>query len=118
MANGEGRPQGARRSRRSHRGRRGYRGPRQIQADPGREWMDLEAKTFDELRSIAAELEIDFDSNGDLTKDDLVNMVLQARSEKDGSLFLEGILEIEDEGYGFLRRDPHWFPGNEDVYVS
>ena len=118
MANGEGRPQGARRARRSHRGRRGYRGPRQIQADPGREWMDLEAKTFDELRSIAAELEIDFDSNGDLTKDDLVNMVLQARSEKDGSLFLEGILEIEDEGYGFLRRDPHWFPGNEDVYVS
>ncbi len=119
MANSEGRPQGARRSRRSHRGRRGFnRGPRQIQSDPGREWMDLEAKTFDELRLIAEELEIDFDSNGDLTKDDLVNLVLQARSEKDGSLFLEGILEIEDEGFGFLRRDPHWFPSNEDVYVS
>ena len=58
MANGEGRPQGARRSRRSHRGRRGFsnnnnRGPRQIQSDPAREWMDLEAKTFDELRSMA-----------------------------------------------------------------
>jgi len=118
MANGEGRHQGTRRPRRSHRGRRGYRAPRQIQTDPDREWMDLESKTFEELRSIAEELSIQIDSNGDLTKDALVNMVFQARSEEDGSLFLEGMLEIEEEGYGFLRRDPHWFPSNEDIYVS
>ncbi len=80
--------------------------------------MELEGKTVEELQGMAAELKIELNGEGDTTKDDLVNLILQARTERDGSLFLEGVLEIVDEGYGFLRRDAHWLPGKDDIYVS
>ncbi len=118
MTDASGRPGALRRSRRPSRARRGPRRTRPMQSDPGREWMELEAKSMEELRALAAELSIDVNGQADLTKDALVNKVLQARSEKDGALFLEGTLEVVDEGYGFLRRDAHWTPGQEDVYVS
>ena len=119
---GDGRPGGSgRRPRRQNRGRRGniHRGrPTLVQEDPGLEWVELEAKTMDELRGMASELRIEFNGDGDTTKEDLVNLILQARSERDGSLFLEGVLEIVDEGYGFIRRDMHWLASSDDIYVS
>ncbi len=118
MSDPSGRSGGYRRQRRSGRGRRGPRRPRQLQPDPDRELADLEAKPMEELRALATELEVDVNGSADLTKDALVNMVLQARSEKDGSMFLEGNLELMDEGYGFLRRELGWLAGPDDVYVS
>ncbi len=118
MSNSSGRSGGYRRPRRSGRNRRGPRRPRQLQPDPDRELAELEAKPMEELRTLATELEIDVNGAADLTKDALVNMVLQARSEKDGSMFLEGNLELMDEGYGFLRRELGWLAGPDDVYVS
>ena len=118
MSNASGRSGGYRRPRRSGRNRRGPRRPRQLQPDPDRELAELEAKPMEELRALATELEIDVNGSVDLTKDALVNMVLQARSEKDGSMFLEGNLELMDEGYGFLRRELGWLAGPDDVYVS
>ena len=118
MTNSSGRSGGYRRPRRSGRNRRGPRRPRQLQPDPDRELAELEAKPMEELRALATELEIDVNGAADLTKDALVNMVLQARSEKDGSMFLEGNLELMDEGYGFLRRELGWLAGPDDVYVS
>ena len=118
MSNTSGRSGGYRRPRRSGRNRRGPRRPRQLQPDPDRELADLEARPMEELRTLATELEIDVNGSADLTKDALVNMVLQARSEKDGSMFLEGNLELMDEGYGFLRRELGWLAGPDDVYVS
>ena len=118
MSNASGRSGGYRRPRRSGRGRRPHRRQRQLQPDPDRELAELESKPMEELRALATELEIDVNGSPDLTKDALVNMVLQARSEKDGSLFLEGNLELMDEGYGFLRRELGWIAGPDDVYVS
>ena len=118
MSDPSGRSGGYRRPRRSGRNRRGPRRPRQVQPDPDRELAELEAKPMEDLRALATELEIDVNGAADLTKDALVNMVLQARSEKDGSLFLEGNLELMDEGYGFLRRELGWLAGPDDVYVS
>ncbi|MCY3957318.1 MAG: transcription termination factor Rho [Chloroflexi bacterium] len=118
MSDHSGRSGGYRRQRRSGRGRRNQRRPRQLQPDPDRELAELEAKPMEELRALATELEVDVNGSADLTKDALVNMVLQARSEKDGSMFLEGNLELMDEGYGFLRRELGWLAGPDDVYVS
>ena len=118
MSDPSGRSGGYRRPRRSGRGRRPHRRQRQLQPDPDRELAELEAKPMEDLRALATELEIDVNGSPDLTKDALVNMVLQARSEKDGSMFLEGNLELMDEGYGFLRRELGWIAGPDDVYVS
>ena len=118
MSDPSGRSGGYRRPRRSGRSRRPHRRQRQLQPDPDRELTELESKPMEDLRALATELEIDVNGAADLTKDALVNMVLQARSEKDGSMFLEGNLELMDEGYGFLRRELGWIAGPDDVYVS
>jgi transcription termination factor Rho len=76
---------------------------------------ELEAKTLPELRELARSLEVTGYTS--LKKYDLVFRLLQAQAEQQGNLFREGVLDIVDEGFGFLRKD-RFLPGNEDVYVS
>ncbi len=52
------------------------------------------------------------------TKKELTFAILGARAEKDGFLFMEGILEvIQNEGFGFLR-PINYSPSKEDIYIS
>ena len=76
---------------------------------------ELDAKTRDELLEIAKGLGIT--GVGQLRKQDLVLRLLQASAELQGNIFSGGVLEITDEGYGFLRSDS-LKPGPNDVYVS
>lgn len=76
---------------------------------------ELESKTREELLEIAKELGIS--GYTALKKHDLVLRLLQASAELQGNLFGGGVLEIMDEGYGFLRQD-NLRPGASDVYVS
>ena len=52
-----------------------------------------------------------------LRKQDLIFRLLQAQAEKEGNIFSGGVLEIVDDGYGFLRGES-LLPGLNDVYVS
>jgi len=76
---------------------------------------ELDAKTRDELVEMAKALGIS--GIGQLKKQDLVLRLLQASAELQGHMFRGGVLEIMDEGYGFLRHDGVK-PGAGDVYVS
>jgi transcription termination factor Rho len=76
---------------------------------------ELEAKTLPELRELARSLEVTGYTS--LKKNDLVFRLLQAQTEQQGNLFREGVLDIVEEGFGFLRKE-RFLPGNEDVYVS
>jgi transcription termination factor Rho len=79
--------------------------------------VDLKSKTIAELLKMAEELDIPGVSG--LRKQELIFKILEARTEKDGLIFAEGILEILDEGYGFLRSaDYNYLPGPDDIYVS
>ncbi len=68
-----------------------------------------------ELRATAAELEVE--TVGADRRDDLVDRILQRQSERLGQAWATGILDVVDEGYGFLRRHG-LMPGPDDVYVS
>ncbi|MCC6177722.1 MAG: transcription termination factor Rho [Chloroflexi bacterium] len=48
---------------------------------------------------------------------ELVFRILQVQAERQGNIFAGGVLEIVDEGYGFLRQE-RLLPGQADVYVS
>jgi transcription termination factor Rho len=72
-------------------------------------------KTVDELREMAADQGISGISR--LKKQDLIFRLLRAKAEEQGHIFGGGVLEIVQEGIGFLRSD-HLLPGPEDVYVS
>src|SRR5690348_11848975 len=52
-----------------------------------------------------------------LRKQDLIFRLLQAQTEQQGNIFSGGILDIVDDGYGFLRQE-RFLPGPNDVYVS
>jgi transcription termination factor Rho len=76
---------------------------------------ELEAKTRDELQDMARELNIHGITG--LRKQDLIFRLLQAQTESQGNIFSGGILDIVDDGYGFLRQE-RYLPGSNDVYVS
>ena len=76
---------------------------------------ELESKTMAELRELAKTLEITGVTG--LKKQDLIFRLLQAQTEQQGNIFRVGVLEVVDEGFGFLRR-ARFLPGPDDVYVS
>lgn len=79
--------------------------------------VELKTKTIAELLKHAEELEIPGVSG--LRKSELIFKILEAKTEKDGLIFGEGVLEILEEGYGFLRSaDYNYLPGPDDIYVS
>ena len=70
-----------------------------------------------ELTSIAKQLEVP-NATG-IGKQELIFQILRARTEKDGLLFAQGVLETLPDGFGFLRApDYNYLPGPDDVYVS
>ncbi len=76
---------------------------------------ELEAKSLEDLRELAREYEVSGFSR--LKKNDLVYHLLKANAERRGLIFGGGVLEIIQDGIGFLRSN-NLRPGREDVYVS
>jgi transcription termination factor Rho len=76
---------------------------------------DIDAKTPEELAEMARELEISGFSR--LPKQEQTVRLLRAHAEKDGQAFGDGILEVIEDGFGFLR-GPRFLPGPDDIYVS
>jgi transcription termination factor Rho len=76
---------------------------------------DLREMSVAELRQVGRELELD--SRSDDRKEDLVDAILKEQTERAGLDYASGILDIVDEGYGFMRRHG-LLPSPEDVYVS
>jgi transcription termination factor Rho len=76
---------------------------------------ELEGMTLRELYKMARELEIAGYST--LRKRELILEIMKTRTEKDGLIFAQGILDIMPEGFGFLR-PVNYLPSNEDIYVS
>jgi len=77
--------------------------------------VELETRNVDELREMAREMDISGHTR--LKKHDLIIRLLKAKAEQQGYIFGGGVLDIVQEGIGFLRSD-HLLPGPDDVYVS
>ena len=78
---------------------------------------ELKTKTISELLQVAKDLDIQ--GVGGLKKQELIFKILEAQTEKNGLMFSQGVLEILDDGYGFLRSpDYSYLPGPDDIYVS
>ncbi len=77
---------------------------------------NLEALTLKEIYTLAKEYKVSYYAK--LTKKELIFAILKAQAEKDGFLFMDGILEIiPSEGFGFLR-PINYSPSAEDIYIS
>ncbi len=76
--------------------------------------LELEKKTLIELRSMAQDLNIPRPQRH--KKESLILQISRAMGEAEGLEVRGGVLEIMNEGIGFLRHD--YRIGPEDVYVS
>lgn len=74
----------------------------------------LDSKGVEELQQIARDLNIDADTQ---RKQDLVFRIMERQTEQSGYLFRQGILEILQDGWGFLR-GRNFQSANDDIYVS
>lgn len=77
---------------------------------------ELNNKSREELLGLAQEMGLD-DNLNLLRREEILHRVLQAYAERQGGLLATGILEVMNEGYGFLRQNA-LRPGPADVYVS
>jgi len=79
--------------------------------------VELKGKNISELIDVARTFKIS-DATG-MRKQDLIFSILQARTEQNGVIYGEGVLEILPDGFGFLRSpDSNYLPGPDDMYVS
>ncbi|MBE2182552.1 MAG: Rho termination factor N-terminal domain-containing protein, partial [Anaerolineae bacterium] len=75
----------------------------------------LDKQTLEDLRQLARDANITGFSR--LKKQDLMLALLRENAEKQGYKLRGGVLEIVDDGIGFLRAEKY-LPGPEDIYVS
>jgi transcription termination factor Rho len=76
---------------------------------------ELEAMTLSQLRDLAREAGIAGFSRK--KKQELILSLLHHKAEQQGLELRGGVLEIIEDGIGFLRSD-HYLPGPDDIYVS
>ncbi len=76
---------------------------------------ELESQKLTELYKLAKKYQIT--NYGQLKKKELIFAILRGQAEESGLMFMEGVLEILSEGYGFLR-PINYLPSKEDIYIS
>jgi transcription termination factor Rho len=78
---------------------------------------ELKAMTAKDLLDIAEELEIENAST--MRKGEMMFSILKERAEEGWVIFGDGVLEVLQDGFGFLRSlEANYLPGPDDIYVS
>ena len=79
---------------------------------------ELQSLNIRELNELAQKLSIQGGISG-LNKQELIVKILETHAKKDNSFSARGVLEVMQDGYGFLRSpDYNYMPGPDDIYVS
>ncbi|WP_181703448.1 transcription termination factor Rho [Chthonobacter albigriseus] len=79
--------------------------------------QDLKKKTPTELLAVAEELEVENAST--MRKQELLFAILKQLAAQDVDIIGEGVVEVLQDGFGFLRSpDANYLPGPDDIYVS
>ncbi|MAQ37550.1 transcription termination factor Rho [Thioclava sediminum] len=78
---------------------------------------DLKAKSPKELLALAEEWEIENAST--MRKGEMMFSILKEHAEDDWVIGGDGVLEVLQDGFGFLRStEANYLPGPDDIYVS
>ena len=101
--------QGSKRNQNKRRNRRGQ----EAATEPTLTREELEGMLVAELRSKAAELGVDYVG---VRKKDLVESIYRAAAIAEGFRPVTGVLEMQSEGYAFLRTG-NYMPGENDAFV-
>lgn len=79
--------------------------------------QDLKIKSPTELLNFAEELDVE--GANVMRKQELMFAILKQLAMRDTSIVGEGVMEVLQDGFGFLRSpDANYLPGPDDIYVS
>ncbi|MDJ0980833.1 MAG: transcription termination factor Rho [Kiloniellales bacterium] len=79
--------------------------------------QELKSKSPADLLDYAEELNIENASN--LRKQDMMFAILKQLAENEVAIYGSGVLEVLQDGFGFLRSpEANYLPGPDDIYVS
>ena len=79
--------------------------------------QELKVKSPADLLAYAEELEIENAST--LRKQDMMFAILKQLANNDQAIYGSGVLEVLQDGFGFLRSpESNYLPGPDDIYVS
>ncbi|MCX7323820.1 MAG: transcription termination factor Rho [Hyphomicrobiales bacterium] len=79
--------------------------------------QDLKSKSPTELITFAEEVEVE--NAGTLRKQELMFAILKQLAARDVEIIGEGVVEVLQDGFGFLRSpDSNYLAGPDDIYVS
>ncbi len=79
--------------------------------------VKLKEMKITELNKAAKSFKVE--NIGTLRKQELIFKILQAQAAKEGLIFGEGVLEILQDGFGFLRSvNYNYLPSPDDIYIS
>ncbi len=87
--------------------------------NPELKLKDLKTKSAEKLIEIAKEYNLE--NIGDFGRQDIIYHILKSFSDQshDNVIIGEGVLEVLEDGFGFLRApETNYFPGSDDIYVS
>ncbi len=91
-----------------------------LEVKPGEKLFDvasLKKMKISELHELAHKFNLE--ATAGVKKQDLIFRILQGQAEKSGVMFGEGVLEILQDGFGFLRSPNYnYLPSPDDIYVS
>ncbi len=91
--------------------------PAPAEAPPPVRLQSLKAKTPSDLLAYAAEIGIENASA--LRRQDMMFAILKQLAERGGEIAGEGVIEVLQDGFGFLRApESNYLPGPDDIYVS
>jgi transcription termination factor Rho len=77
----------------------------------------LSKATMTELVKLATEMKVA--SISGLRKQELIARILEAQGQRSGVIIDQGVLEVLQDGFGFLRSpDYNYLPGPDDIYIS
>ena len=79
--------------------------------------QDLKEKNPEDLAKLAETLDVKNASN--LQRHDMIFAILKCIADQGGIMIGSGVLEILQDGYGFLRSSiANYVPGSDDIYLS
>ena len=79
--------------------------------------VELQRMNILDLQELARSLEVP--EYTAMRKQELIFAILKSQTERSGLIFAQGVLEVLEEGFGFLRSPSYnYLPGPDDIYVS
>ncbi|MBN99041.1 MAG: transcription termination factor Rho [Gemmatimonadetes bacterium] len=98
-------------------GERNERGERNKTQTQKLNIVELHRMKIPDLQELARSVEVAEYSS--MRKQELIFAILKNQTERSGLIFAQGVLEVLDEGFGFLRSPSYnYLPGPDDIYVS